>query len=101
MKHGLRRALVLEAIVFVPASVGLFLLTVFPAIEGALLELKADLLFWYSIGGLISYGFPFAAVRQIITRIALRTLRDFASIAAGNERNSKVDPTRRTDTKEE
>jgi hypothetical protein len=35
---------------------------------------------FYALLGLISYGFPFAALRRFITRMALRTLREFASI---------------------
>jgi hypothetical protein len=81
--RGLSRSLWLEGVIFVPAS-------------GALLLLLAPLVIrkeWtamstvsgYAMLGLVSYGFPFAIVRTIVTRVALRTLKEFASIA------SKVD----------
>jgi hypothetical protein len=30
--------------------------------------------------GVVSYGFPFTAVRRIVTIVALNTLREFANI---------------------
>lgn len=35
----------------------------------------------YGLLGVASYGFPFLAVRRLVTRMALQTLKEFASIA--------------------
>ena len=34
----------------------------------------------YAALGVASYGFPFASIRSAMTRVALRTLQEFASI---------------------
>ncbi|MFN7923388.1 MAG: hypothetical protein U0Q16_25020 [Bryobacteraceae bacterium] len=77
--RGLRRSILLDGLVFVPASVLLGLLIVFPLVEP--LAKPLDNRFVASATGLISYGFPFATVRALVVRFALRALREFASVA--------------------
>jgi adenine/guanine phosphoribosyltransferase-like PRPP-binding protein len=66
---------------FVPASSVLALIIIKPLLT------KAGLLVWIGnqksldgILGIVSYGFPFAALRAVVTRVALGTLREFAAI---------------------
>lgn len=80
VQNGLVRSLVLEAFLFIPASVSLFLLAIFPLIIDTLLKINPSKIAWYGAIGLIAYGFPFLAVRRIITRIALKTLQEFTNI---------------------
>jgi hypothetical protein len=81
IKQGLRRSLFLECFLFVPASSVLALIIIKPLLT------KAGLLVWIGnqksfdgILGIVSYGFPFAALRAVVTRVALGTLREFAAI---------------------
>ena len=82
VRNGLRRSLLLEVFLFVPASVLLFLLVIFPLIVHKLPQIKVELPWYvpYGMVGVAAYGFPFIAIRQIIKRIALVTLREFATI---------------------
>jgi hypothetical protein len=88
VEWGLFRSVCLEIIVFVPVSAVLCLLVVRP-----LLALKAtawgllpmNALSFYAALGIISYGFPFATLRRIATRVALNTLKDFASLENADE----------------
>ena len=85
IERGLLRSVFLEAFLFVPASATILLVT-----KPLLLELLSEN--WrlkltslpeaslYGVLGLISYAVPFASVRHIITRIALKALREFQEI---------------------
>ena len=75
--RGLARALILESVVFVPASVTLLLL-LSPLVIGPKLLPSVPI---YAALGLVSYGFPFVTVKVVITRVALNTLREFAALA--------------------
>jgi len=86
IKAGLARGLALEFFILVPASALLtllilpFLLQILPRSDSieAILAKSLDIRrsFYVAIG-VISYNFPFAAARQIVTRIALNTLKEF------------------------
>lgn len=89
IKHGLRKSLLLEVFIFVPASVILFRLIIFPLIYDRLLLIKQDVIFWYSFIGIVAYGFPFAAIREFIKRMALKTLREFADISIEKSSSKK------------
>src|ERR1700730_8374788 len=80
--RGLIKSLVLEFLLFVPCSVALVLLTVRPwvALSKELQAMKNTDMYIDSLLGAISYGFPFALLRRIVTRIALNTLKEFAAI---------------------
>ena len=73
VERGLRRTLFFDAFVIVPASVTLCLLIVFPFMLEKFPGINSRLYAWYGLMGVISYGFPFLAFRQAITRIALTT----------------------------
>jgi hypothetical protein len=76
VKNGLGRSLLLELVLFVPATSALTwtLTPIVPAeIAIRLGEAYAPLL------GIVSYGFPFRAVRAVVERMALATLRGFAA----------------------
>ena len=77
---GLRRSLIIEFLVFVPASAALVLLLA-PLYLGRVPG-SADRSEVYALVGVVSYGFPFAGLKRVVTNMALRTLRDFAAIAA-------------------
>jgi len=82
-QRGLGRSVLLEALLFVPTSVLLVLLTVAPFLVigfTGTISAVGELPF-YGLLGLASYGFPFAAVRRLVTKAALNTLREFAAIA--------------------
>jgi hypothetical protein len=81
IKNGLTRSLFLEAILFVPASVVLFRLAFFPIIYDKVLQINQNIVLWHAIIGIVSYGFPFAAIRQFVQIIALKTLQEFADIS--------------------
>ena len=85
ISRGLIRSLVLESVLFVPVSAGLVLLTVAPFLSGKILSIGVPAYACYSLLGLISYGFPFAIIRHVVTRTALKTLNEFAAIASENE----------------
>jgi hypothetical protein len=82
VSRGLMRSLVLELLVFVPASAALLLLLL-PLIKGrmsGLTNTTDGIIGTYAFLGLVSYGFPFALLRTMVTRIALSTLREFAAL---------------------
>lgn len=86
IKAGLARGLALEFFILVPASTLLtllilpFLLQILPrsdSIETILAKSLDIRRSFYVALGMISYNFPFATVRQIVTRIALNTIKEF------------------------
>jgi len=82
--RGLIRSVVLEALLFVPVSVILLCLTVRPVLaDSGFLKLWAAThpIPFEAMIGLISYGFPFAMIRRLVTTIALQTLKNFAEIS--------------------
>jgi hypothetical protein len=83
MQHGLLRSLLLEMFVFTPASATLVLLTVAPFLPSELTQDHPVAV--YAVLGCSSYGFPFAAVRALVTRIALKTLQEFAVIVEAED----------------
>ena len=93
VERGLRRSLFLELLVCVPASTGLLLL-IAPLITPANIAKGPELQpAFYALLGLVSYGFPFATIRALVTRIALNTLKEFASLAPQNPTGgSEADP---------
>ncbi|MCX5645003.1 MAG: hypothetical protein NTZ17_10020 [Phycisphaerae bacterium] len=78
--RGLLRSILLEALLFVPASATMVLLLAPLLVPERLKAVTIPQVSLYAALGLISYGFPFASVRHMITRIALRTLQEFAAI---------------------
>jgi hypothetical protein len=79
---GLLRSLVLEFLLFVPASAALVLLLL-PLVKArfeGLFTSPNGVAGFYALLGLVSYGFPFALIRRAVTRIALLTLKEFADL---------------------
>src|SRR5690349_18296327 len=79
IKRGLKRSIIIDGILFVPSSAILALLLA-PLLVPTIF--KGDSVPTPAINaliGVVSYGFPFAAVRQVVTLIALNTLRAFAN----------------------
>jgi hypothetical protein len=94
-ERGLGRSLLLEILLFVPVSVALVLLAVAPFLMGfipKLIALPHGRVAFYSLLGTISHGFPFAAFRKLLTRTALKTLKDFADIALKDGGAERVEP---------
>jgi hypothetical protein len=81
--RGLVRSLFLEILLFVPASVVLALLILPPFLTAKfpwLISLPANRIAFYALMGTISYGFPFATIRLVVTRVALHTLQEFVNL---------------------
>jgi len=76
--RGLRRSFIIELILLVPASATLLILLSPLLLPSPLSDLKPSAL--ATAIGVISYGFPLAAVRQVIIRVALNTLKEFVSL---------------------
>ena len=86
VRGGLARTLVVEFFILVPASTALILL-VAPFLVNLLarssglakaVEQSSDVRRgFYVTLGILSYNFPFVAVREIATRIALNTVKEF------------------------
>lgn len=80
VERGLLRSLLVEFLLLVPASCFL-LLAVAPVIPK--LATPGDYrteMARSALLGMISYGFPFALAKRVITRIALNTLREFSAL---------------------
>jgi hypothetical protein len=83
--RGLCRGVLLEAFVFVPVSAILVLIIVRPLVlllpYAGVFSSEATNQALYGLLGILSYEFPFAVLRRVVVRFALRTLKEFASIA--------------------
>lgn len=81
--RGLGRSLLLELLLFVPASVTLVLF-IAPLLSDYIIKAEeptsSQHRMFYALLGMISYGFPFATLRRVLTRIALKTLQEFATL---------------------
>ncbi|HVS83922.1 MAG TPA: hypothetical protein VHE60_19470 [Pyrinomonadaceae bacterium] len=91
INRGLKRSITLECLVFVPVSTTLLLFLtplVTPTKIQSWLSTQYDSpqarIALYVLLGLISYGFPFAAVRGVVTKVALRIIK------AGIEEGQRV-----------
>jgi hypothetical protein len=81
--RGLLRSIVLEMLLFVPASVALFVLICRPyalTLDRVRLLASVHAHAFDGLLGIVSYIFPFAAFRRVVREMALRTLRNFAQI---------------------
>jgi hypothetical protein len=89
VERGLRRAVFIELLVFVPASAGLVLLLAPLATNSRVLQesvffnMAGSRRAFYALLGLISYGFPFETVRYFVTRRAVKILK--AALSADDE----------------
>ncbi len=80
VERGLWRGFVLDSLVFVPSSCVLLLLLAPLLLSNFDASVKTLPTAKYALVGIMSYGFPFTAIKRIITRIALNTLKEFASL---------------------
>ncbi len=81
IERGLFRCILLEAFAFVPVSACLLFMISPLMIPPRWFDGNSTNAV-YSAMGVISYGFPFIAVKKIITRVALTTLSEFASLTS-------------------
>ena len=79
MKRGLLRSIVFDGLLFVPSSSALLIL-LSPLLLIRYSSQDAPTMAVNALIGVVSYGFPFTAVRRIVTIVALNTLREFANI---------------------
>jgi hypothetical protein len=86
--RGLKRSLILEALILVPASATLVLL-ISPLVLRVAVT-TANLTAVYTLLGIGSYGFPFAAVRAFVRRVALITLKEFAGITTEHPNSDEI-----------
>jgi hypothetical protein len=94
VKRGLGRSILLELLLFVPVSVTLVLFAVAPILEWALASNFSPLrnkITLNTLLGIASYGFPFATLRAIITKIALQTLSKYALLTHKSIENSLLE----------
>ena len=75
IKRGLRRSLILEALIFVPLTIVLFYFTVFPLVLSKLIQIHPDITVWYAVMGIIAYNFPFVILKEVIIRIAKESIK--------------------------
>src|ERR1041385_1060194 len=83
VNQGLLRSIALEIFLFIPASVVLFTWICRPfalKVERIKILVSTPGHAFDGLLGIISYVFPFAVVRRIVSETALRTLRNFAQI---------------------
>lgn len=89
VERGLCRSIALESVFFLPASVLLVLVVIRPLLlvspVGFIFRSEAFRSSASGFLGVISYQFPFATVRRVITQMALHTLQKFASITINSE----------------
>lgn len=106
--EGLFRALLIEFFLLVPASAVLILI-ILPFLSRILgfsdsianvtsksAEMRHG---FYALVGMVSYNFPFATVREIATRVALNTLKEFAELKNNRETSTPSDKKRIEDGK--
>ncbi|HTU43959.1 MAG TPA: hypothetical protein VMF91_02785 [Bryobacteraceae bacterium] len=78
VERGLRRGVVLDLVLFAPASVCLLYLAFSPVVEARFpVPWRATA---FALLGVISYGFPFATVRRFVTRLTLGIIQKFALV---------------------
>jgi hypothetical protein len=86
VRRGLARAVVFELLLFVPLSTALAVLILPPLvfqqqrIKTFVLTSHENNISFEAVLGVLSYNFPFAALRRFVTRIALRTLQEFVAV---------------------
>lgn len=92
--RGLVRSIVLEALVFVPASAFLVSLLKPLLVSPSYLApmTSAQRAGVHTAVGIASYGFPFAAVRRFVSHVALTTLREFSTIASTADQAHSTTP---------
>jgi len=85
----------LEFIVFVPASAALLLL-VLPLFASGIRSMHSSLgepqatRAFFAFLGIVSYGFPYATMKRLVTRIALRTLEEYMILARPEQSKKDV-----------
>jgi hypothetical protein len=98
VNRGLLRGLFLEALLFVPAS-SLLLLLLSPVVLPVTMSSSTpSTTAAYALVGIASYGFPFAAIKRAITRIAANTLREFVTLVPADLRQGGHTLSREGDT---
>jgi len=82
INRGLKRSIIFECLIFVPVSTALLLFLtplLTPTKIQSWLSIQYDAprarIALYVLLGLISYGFPFAVVRGVVTKVALRIIK--------------------------
>lgn len=81
--RGLRRDVFLDLLLFVPFS-AILLLLITPLFIGNILANIKLSQYWYafySLLGLICYGFPFSAVVKLVRQIAIRNFNKYPNIS--------------------
>lgn len=79
IEQGLRRSLLLEAIIFAPVSIILFRYAILPLLFPTLIQLNPHTNLWYGLMGIAGYNFPFVLSRKIITIKTFTAIQSFAA----------------------
>ena len=80
IENGLARNLLVEALIMVPAS-AILAVQLAPLLPWEKLGGPTSDVTHFSLLGVISYGFPFVAIKKVTVRLALSALRDYAAVA--------------------
>jgi hypothetical protein len=92
IENGLARSVLLDFACFVPVSVILTFVIVTPFLMGIsavsifVAKSSRHSMAFYGLLGIVSYGFPFAALRRWVTLVALNTLTNFAKVLDESQR---------------
>ena len=83
VNNGLCRSIIFEALVIVPASSFLvYLISPLIIPQSFLVENPVAT---YALIGVVSVGFPFVAIKELVKRVALNTLREFSGLREDRE----------------
>lgn len=82
VERGLLRSVILEIIMFVPASAALLVFVAPVIIPESFSSAPTSQSAFYAMMGIVSYGFPFAILRRLISRMALQTLKEFSELVS-------------------
>lgn len=87
--QGLVRSLVLEFALFVPISVGLFRVALYPLFISDILRLYPNKVLWTSMMGVSAYEFPYTTVKSMISAVARHSIAAYLEIERGKQGESK------------
>lgn len=72
--YGFARALLLEIVILVPFSAALVLWVVAPFVQPSWIGRESHDHVFYGLLGLVSYGFPFTAIKKFLMRVVRNEL---------------------------
>lgn len=80
IEDSLRLKLILETILFLPARVIIFRLTVFPLLYTRLLRINTEPFLWYAIMGIVAYAIPLKWLFRLFSYILPESFKYFLEL---------------------